>query len=180
MCKHRLHIRLFAESLDSFGLCGSAQLPSAFAGAVSGCSGSLLQCLALCLGAARDPKHHLWPALPSRTQKLLAEVSPCRHSAGTGALMQRVCSLASLFDSAIHGLSKILQWGEQQWLRLLRLVVICSTVLFPCLRLSACSHSGLCVPWGPAATPPAQGVSRPSLFLSLDLGGLWKGFALRL
>lgn len=28
MCKHRLHIRLFAEPLESFGLCGSAQLSS--------------------------------------------------------------------------------------------------------------------------------------------------------
>lgn len=154
MCKHRLHIRLFAEPLESFGLCGSAQLSSP------------LPLLVLCLaevGPFFNASLCVWVLLgiPNTIsgqycppgQRLLAEVSPCRRSAGTGALMQRVCTLASLFDSAIHRLSKILQWGEQQWLRLLRLVVICSTVLFPCLRLSACSHSGLCVPWGPAATP---------------------------
>lgn len=93
--------------------------------------------------------------------------------------MQRVCTLASLFNSAIHRLSKILQWEEQQWLRLLRSVLICSTVLFPCLRLSACSPSGR----GDLGALSALGTSSCSPspgFLSLDLGGLWEGFALRL
>lgn len=143
MCKHRLHIWLFADPLDSFGLCGSARLTSAFAGVVSGCSGCLLprpaagQCLTLLFGIPNTISG--WHCPPGHRGCLLRSAP-----AGTGALMQRVCTWHLYLNSAIHRLSKILQWEEQQWLRLLRLVLICRTVLFPCLRLSACSHSG----WG--------------------------------
>lgn len=53
-------------------------------------------------------------ALQTAESSLLAEVSLHRHSAGKGALMRRACALASLFNSAIHRLSKISQWEEQQ------------------------------------------------------------------
>lgn len=143
-----------------------AHLPSA-------CGGCLLpgpaadQCLTLCLGAVWDPKHHLWLALPSRTQRLLTEVSPCRCSAGTGALMQRVCTLRSLFNSAIHRLSKIFQWGRASVAQIAEVSSRLSRVLFLCLRLSACSHSG----WGELGCsvcpgdeqlPPAREASSPA------------------
>lgn len=81
-----------------------------------------------CPHAARvpDAKRHLRPALPSkpRRERLLAEVSLNRRSAGKGALMRRACALASLFNSEIRRLSEISQWEEQQQLKLLRLVLI--------------------------------------------------------
>lgn len=83
-------------------------------------------------------------ALQTMESSLLAEVSLHRRSAGKGALMQRACALASLFNSAICQLSKISQWEEQRHLKLLRLVLICSRVLFPCPRLSAWSHPEGC------------------------------------
>lgn len=179
MCKHRLHIWLFAEPLDSFGLRGSSPL-----------------CLCWCCiwlwwvpsrkACCRPVPHFVW-VLSGIPNTISGRHCPPGHrgcSAGTGALMQGVCTLASLFNSAIHRLSKILQWEEQQRLRLLRLALVCSTVLFPCLGLSACSRPargelGFSVCPGDQQLLPSPGASRLSLFLSLDSGGLWEGFALR-
>lgn len=96
------------------------------------------------LGARSQAPSPTGTALQTTESSLLAEVSLHRCSASKGALTRRACTLASLFNLAICRLSKISQWEEQQRLKLLILLLICSRGLFPCPRLSACSHSGGC------------------------------------
>lgn len=139
-----LHVWLLAEPPGhSFGLC---LIPPAllvpYVAAVGPFPQGVLQAGSVPHALAMHSPSAGFPMPSGAALSLLAALSPHRRSAGKGDLMRRACALASLFDSAIHQLSKISRWEEQHQLKLLRLARICSRVLFPCPRLRACRHPG--------------------------------------